>query len=305
MSKAFVSPYQIITDRILADLEKGVASWVKPWSAKEASVGSSPMNWSNKTIYRGINKVMLHCACIDNGWAVPAFATFKQIKEKGGQVIKGSKGEHVFFMSKIERDPKAGEENVRLNDNGKVEHFILKGYTVFNVAQVEGIEFDFAEIKQISELPAEVAELCEIVDVKLNHGGNRAFYDIIADRVTLPAPEAFKSLEHYKATGFHEVGHATGNSKRLDRTFGKKFGDQAYAYEELVAELSAAFLCMEFGVEGQLQHPEYIASWIKVLKEDNRAFYKAAADAQKALDWIKERAGQTPAVDQEDMKEAA
>lgn len=302
---AFVSPYQIITDKIVAALETGVAGWVKPWKSKGAVVASMPINWTTKTAYRGINTLMLYCACIDNGWETPAFATFKQIKAAGGQVTKGSKGEHIYFMSKIERDPKTPEEEARVNENGKFEQFILKGYTVFNIAQVEGIEINLEGMAQPSELPADVVDLCKLVGVKLAHGGNRAFYQTITDSITLPAPEAFQSIEHYKATGFHEVGHATGAPHRLDRTFGKRFGDEAYAYEELVAELSAAFLCMEFGVEGQLQHPEYIASWIKVLKSDNRAFYRAASDAQKALDWIKERAGQAPAAADIDMKEAA
>lgn len=287
---SFVSPYKIITDKIVSALEQGVAAWVRPWKSKGAVVASMPMNFTTKATYRGINTLMLYCACIDNGWDIPAFATFKQIKAAGGQVLKGAKGEHVYFMSKVERDPKAGEEGVKLNENGKVEHFILKGYTVFNVAQTEGLEVNFEGMTKPSEIPADVLDLCETVGVGLAHGGDRAYYQPAIDKVTMPAPEAFETLSHYKATAFHEVGHATGHHSRLDRTFGKKFGDQAYAYEELVAELSAAFLCMEFGVEGTLRHPEYIASWIKVLKEDDRAFYRAAADAQKALDWIRERA---------------
>jgi antirestriction protein ArdC len=300
---SFVSPYKLITDKIVSALEQGVAAWVKPWKSKGAVVASMPMNFTTKTTYRGINTVMLYCACIDNGWDVPAFATFKQIKAAGGQVVKGAKGEHVYFMSKIEREPKTEEEAAKVNENGKYEQFILKGYTVFNIAQTEGLEVNIEGMAKPSEIPADVLDLCNVVGVKLAHGGDRAFYQPVTDKVTMPAPEAFETLSHYKATAFHEVGHATGHADRLNRTFGKKFGDQAYAYEELVAELSAAFLCMEFGVEGQLRHPEYIASWIKVLKDDDRAFYKAAADAQKALDWIRERAQLGNGAD--DMREAA
>lgn len=306
MSKTFVSPYDIITTRILADLEKGVAAWVKPWSAKGAAKAiTTPINFQTNKPYRGINTLLTYCACLDNGWTVPAFATFNQIKAMGGTVKKGSKSEHIFFSNVIERDPKTEEEAARVNANGKYEYRFLKGFSVFNIEQTEGLDLNLEGMAKPSELPAEIVDLCKLVDVKLTHGGDRAFYQPIGDRVNLPAPEAFKSLDHYKATGFHEVGHATGAEHRLNRTFGKKFGDEAYAYEELVAELSAAFLCMEFGVEGQLQHPEYIASWIKVLKGDNRAFYRAAADAQKVLDFIREKAGTAPAAEEEDMKQAA
>lgn len=301
MTKTFTSPYQIITDRILSDLEKGVASWVKPWTAKGAKVVSSPINFSTGVRYRGINTVLTYCAALDNGWTVPAFATFKQIQAMGGQVIKGSKAEPIYFSSVIERDPRNDEEAAKVNENGKFEYRFLKQFNVFNIAQTEGLDLNLEGMAKPTELPADVADLMQIIGVKLSHGGDQAFYQPIGDRVNLPLPEAFESLAHYKATAFHEAGHATGAESRLNRTFGKKFGDEAYAYEELVAELSAAFLCMEFGVEGNLRHPEYIASWIKVLKGDNRAFYRAAADAQKVMDWLKEQAGNAPA----EMKEAA
>lgn len=285
-----VSPYQRITDKILADLEKGVAAWVRPWKSAGAPIASMPFNFMTESAYRGVNTIMLYCACIDNGWQVPAFATFKQIKAAGGSVIKGSKGEQVYFMSKIEREPKTDEERGRVNENGKVEHFIIKAYTVFNIDQVAGIELDSSAIAKPSEIPGDVVELADVIGVSLQHGGDRAFYQPLQDFVRMPAPEAFSSIGHYKATAFHEFAHSTGHEKRLNRTFGKRFGDNAYAFEELVAELSAAFLCMEFGVAGNLQHPEYIATWIKVLKGDSRAFYRAASEAQKVLDFIRERA---------------
>lgn len=306
MTKTFVSPYQIITDKIVAALEKGVASWVKPWKSKNAvSVSAMPINWTTGAAYRGINTVMLYCASIDNGWDVPAFATFKQIAAAGGTVKKGSKGEHVYFMSKIEREPKTEEEAAKVNENGKYEQFILKGYTVFNIAQVEGIELDIQGIAKPSELPADVTDLCKLIDVKLTHGGDKAFFRPIGDVINMPTPEAFETLAHYKATAFHEATHATGATHRLNRDQSGSFGSKNYAFEELVAELGAAFLCMEFGVEGNLRHPEYIASWLKVMKEDNRAFYRAAAQAQKAMDWLKDRAGTATSAEEEDMKEAA
>ncbi|WP_425624912.1 ArdC family protein [Agrobacterium radiobacter] len=290
MSNGFKSPYQLITDRILADLEQGVAAWVKPWKSEGAVVPSRPMNFSNATVYRGVNTIMLHVACIERGWPVPAFATFNQVRKMKGVITKGSKGCHVFFKSQVESDPKSPEEESRAGADGKIKRTVLKGYTVFNISQVDGIDLDIPGMSKPSELPSDVLELTQLVGVKLSHGGDRAFYAMDTDQITLPVPDVFESIEHYKATAFHEVGHATGHESRLNRQFGRKFGDDAYAFEELVAELSAAFLAMEFGVQGNLRHPEYIASWIRILKGDMRAFYGAAAEAQRAMDWIRERA---------------
>lgn len=290
MSNGFKSPYQLITDRILQGLEQGVAGWVKPWNSEGPVAATRPMNFSNATIYRGVNTIMLHVACIERGWPVPAFATFNQIRKLKGAVSKGSKGEHVFFKSQVESDPRSPEEESRVGANGKIKRTVLKGYTVFNISQVDGISVDIPNVAMPSDLPSDLLDLTQLVGVKLSHGGDKAFYSIDDDKITLPVPNDFHSLDHYKATAFHEVGHATGHGSRLNRQFGRKFGDDAYAFEELVAELSAAFLAMEFGVKGELRHPEYIGNWIRILKGDMRAFYGAAAEAQRAMDWIRERA---------------
>ncbi|WP_429819095.1 ArdC family protein [Ensifer sp. B1-9] len=292
MSNGFKSPYQLITDRILADLARGVAAWAKPWNSDAPAVASRPMNFSNSAVYRGVNTIMLHIACVERGWPVPAFATFNQVRKLKGSIIKGSKGEHVFFKSQVEANPKTAEEEGRANADGKIKRTVLKGYTVFNLAQVEGIEIDLPGLAKPSEIPSEIVDLAQLVGVTLRHGGDKAIYRPDIDAVTMPVPESFESLAHYKATAFHEIGgHGTGHESRLNRQFGRKFGDDAYIFEEMIAELCAAFLALEFGVQGDLRHPEYIASWIKVLKSDNRAFYRAAAEAQRAMDWIRERAG--------------
>ncbi|MBA1343980.1 ArdC-like ssDNA-binding domain-containing protein [Rhizobium sp. WYCCWR 11146] len=146
MSNGFISPHQLITNRILADLEKGVAAWVKPWKSEGTVVSSRPMNFSNGTVYRGVNTIMLHCACIDRGWSLPAFATFNQIRRLKGVITKGSKGEHVFFKSEVESDPKLADGEGRADESGKIRRTVLNGYTVFNVSQVEGIELDLTGI---------------------------------------------------------------------------------------------------------------------------------------------------------------
>lgn len=306
----FVSPYKIITDRILEDLKAGVAPWAKPWKVdgkgqKVAINSGFPMNFQTRKQYRGINVWLLLSAAQANGFSVNAWATFKQVSDMGGTVKKGSKSERVFFQSKIEKEP-TGAEGEKLNDNGKVEIWVLKGYSVFNLDQCEGIEIERGELKTVSTLPDDTAELADALSVDLRHGGDQAFYSPKGDFVAMPNPEAFVSVDHYKATLFHEIGHWTGSESRLAREFGKRFGDKAYAFEELVAELSAAFLAMEYGIEAQLQHAEYIATWIKLLSDHDQAFYRAAAEAQKVLDFIRERAGEAISAEQADqMREAA
>lgn len=308
-STAFVSPYKQITDRILADLEAGVASWAKPWKvdAKGNKVPVSsgfPMNFSSRKAYRGINVWLLMSAAAEHGFGSNAWATFKQIAAMGGTVKKGSKSERVFFMSKLEKEP-TGAEGERVNDNGKVEIWVLKGYSVFNLDQVEGIEISKEELATVSTLPEDVSEFVDMLSVDVRHGGSQAFFSPAGDFVAMPKPEAFLSLDHYRATLYHEVGHWTGSEKRLAREFGKRFGDKAYAFEELVAELSAAFLAMEYGIEARLQHAEYIASWIKLLTDHEQAFYRAAAEAQRVLDFIREQAGSATSAEAEDMRQAA
>ena len=305
---AFVSPYKQITDRILADLEAGVAPWAKPWKGEKGSTVpvklGFPMNFTTRKPYRGANVFELLAALFDGGFSCNAWATFKQIAAAGGTVKKGSKSTRIFFKSKVEKEPK-GEEGEKINENGKVEIWVLKGYSVFNLDQCEGIEIDREELATVSSMPEDVAEFVDAMGADVRHGGDQAFYAPAGDYIGMPKPEAFVSLDHYRATLYHETAHWTGHAARLNREFGKRFGDKAYAFEELVAELSAAFLAMEYGIEAQLQHADYIGHWIKLMKDHEQAFYKAASEAQRVLDWIRERAGEATSAEEEDMRQAA
>ncbi|NHT78938.1 DUF1738 domain-containing protein [Rhizobiaceae bacterium CRRU44] len=308
-NNTFVSPYKQITDAILADLKAGVASWARPWKVdgkgqKVAVTSGFPMNFATRKQYRGANIWLLLGAAQANGFTRNAWATFKQIAAMGGTVKKGSKAERVFFMSKIEKTP-TGAEGEKINENGMAEFWVLKGYSVFNLDQCENIEIKAEELAIASNLPEDTAELVDAIALDLRHGGDQAFYSPKGDFIAMPKPEAFVSLDHYKATLFHEIGHWTGADSRLKREFGKRFGDKAYAAEELVAELSAAFLAMEYGIEAKLQHAEYIGHWIKLLENHEQAFFRAASEAQKVLDFIRERAGSATSAEAEDMREAA
>ncbi len=304
---SFVSPYAQITERILADLKAGVAPWAQPWTASGSVPISAglPMNFATRKAYRGVNVWLLLLACQDNRFAVPAFATFKQIQALGGSVRKGSKATRVFFMNTIERDPRTEEEAAQVNENGKFVVFVLKGYSVFNLAQVENIAIDDGAAIE-SEIPEDTAELIDALGAVVRHGGGEAYYSPVRDYIAMPTPESFKGIEHYKATLFHELGHWTGHDSRLARLDKKaRFGNQAYAYEELVAELSSAFLCLEMGVTAELRHADYIGNWIKLLSDHDTAFYRAAADAQRVLDFIRSKAGGGFSAEEADMREAA
>lgn len=267
--------YQQVTDKIIAALETGTAPWLRPW---RSGVGTAlvPHNAVTGRAYNGINFLVLTCApYASNGWL-----TYKQAQELGGNVRKGERGTHIVFWSfpKIE-DKETGKE--------KVIPF-AKPYTVFNLDQCEGI--DTAKLKTFTPAVAGESPINEIAarhNVRLNHGGDKAFFSPMADAIGMPSADAFKTKEHYAATLAHELVHWTGHESRLARTFGKRFGDEAYAFEELIAEIGSAFVCASTGIplEG-LQHADYVASWLKVLKEDKRAIFTASSQAKRAAEYL-------------------
>lgn len=295
---AKASVYQTVTESILAQLEQGVAPWAKPWKVdgkgqKVAPFSGFPMNFSTGKQYRGINLAILPSVTMAQGWDHPAFASFKQIAAMGGTVKKGSKSTVIFYKSMTERDPRTPEEAAKANENGKVEYWLDRAFPVFNIAQTEGIELEGLPVATTTTLPADTAELVAALQADVRHGGDQAFYLPAYDRVQMPNPEAFEQADFYRSTLYHELAHWTGADHRLKRELSME--KASYAEEELVAELSAAFVCLEYGIETQLRHAEYIGHWIKVLKNDERAFFRAASKAQKVLDFIRERALAAPA----------
>ncbi len=282
--------YKQVTDKILAELENGTAPWVKPWSGKAFKGGAFAHNAVSKRQYSGVNVVLLWMAQSAGKFTANRWLTFKQAKEAGGNVRKGEKGTMVVFVSHmIRQDEKTGDE-VRIP--------FLKKYTVFNVQQCDGLSDKVSgESLPMPENQAKRAELADLfieetgADVH-EQGGDRAFYSPALDAVCMPKFEQFKSADHFYATTFHELGHWTGHKTRLDRDFSGRFGDRSYAAEELVAELTAAFLCAEFGFDGDLRHAGYIKNWISLLKHDSRAFVTAASKAQQAADFLRSTAAE-------------
>jgi antirestriction protein ArdC len=270
------SIYTEITDSIVAELERGAMPWIKPWRA-DSTADKSVMTGK---AYQGINRLILGMAGMVRGYDVPVWGTFKHWQAKGGSVRKGEKGTKIVFFTNVTNEDKATGESST--------YALLKAYYVFNAAQVEGVEFAKPEADNVPFVPVDMAEArIAKTGAVITHGGDAAFYMPSQDRIQLPNKGAFDSEANYYATAFHELVHWSGAEHRLDRDLSKgRFGNPEYAFEELVAEMGAAFLCNDHGIQGELRHAGYIQSWLKALRNDNKAIFKAAALAQKAADYI-------------------
>ena len=281
--------YQTITDRIVADLESGTRPWLKPWSVEHAAGRITRPLRANGIPYQGINVLMLWEAALSNDYAAPIWMTFKQAIDLGAHVRKGEKGNLVVYADRIKRketDAKTGEEI-------EAEIPFMKGYTVFNVEQIDGLPEHFyakpmprsSEIQRITCAEA----FFSATRAEIHHGGNRACYVTSQDRIDLPPFEAFRDAESYYATLAHETVHWTRHASRLNREFGRKrWGDEGYAMEELVAELGSAFLSADLDLAPDIRddHAAYIDGWLTVLKRDKRAIFTAASYAQRAADFL-------------------
>jgi antirestriction protein ArdC len=269
--------YENVTNSIIEQLEKGAAPWIKPWRVDS----SADKNFISQKPYQGINRLLLGMASMAKGYSNPSWATYKQWNDAGIQVKAGEKATHIVFFKPV---------SVKTNaETGETEsnYCVIRGYAVFNVEQtdIQIIPTEKPE-GEFNPIPA-----CEDRIIKtgatISHGGDAAFYMPSQDRIQLPHKTAFDSEANYYATAFHELAHWTGAKHRLNRELDKgKYGNPAYAFEELVAEMSAAFLCADYRIQGELRHAGYIENWLKACRDDSKAIFKAAALAQKAVDYI-------------------
>jgi antirestriction protein ArdC len=277
--------YQNVTDRIVAMLENGVRPWAQGWNAYAG--GGRPLR-ADGIAYRGANVLNLWAAGMARGFSSPYWLTFKRAQELGGHVRKGAKSELAFYVGTVTREVEtaAGETDEKTIP-------FLKSYCVFNAEEVADLPEHFYRPRETRSLP-EHARMPAVdawiagTGAKVTHGGGRAFYRPSTDEIRLPEFGAFDSAHAYYATALHELTHFTGAPHRLDRTKGKLFGDPDYAFEELVAELGAAYLCADLGVsnEPREDHASYVASWLRALKDDKRAIFSAAAHAERAAAWL-------------------
>lgn len=274
--------YQLVTDRIIEALERGVVPWRKSWSGGD----SAPINFKSKKEYRGVNVLMLMCS----GFSSSKWLTFKQAVELGGKIRTGEKGTPVVFWNFVDR-PTDDPERVRRIP-------FLKYYTAFNLSQCEGIKDDEAAAEPVKPF-VQIERALRIVDgmpspPTISGGTNRAAYSPLTDTVQMPQACNFDTEQEYYSTLFHELVHSTGHKTRLDREEvggPVSFGSTSYSREELVAEMGAAFLCADAGISNEVieNQAAYIDGWLSRLRQDKKLLIQAAGKAQRAADYIMNR----------------
>lgn len=286
------SIHQTITDSIVAAIENGASGdWQMPWH-QGASI-TRPSNVATGRRYSGINIVALWAASQNLGFSSGTWGTFRQWKSVGASVRKGSKASLVVFSKSITVDDgdEAGDGDEQTATRPR---FIAKATPVFNADQIDGWSQPAPEIQSPAQTDAHAEALVNATKARVESGGSRACYVPSLDMIRMPDRKSFTGTatssptEAYYSTLFHELAHWTAPAQRCGRDLSGAFGSEAYAVEELVAELGAAFLCADVGISSapRADHASYIASWLKCLKDDNRAIFKAAAQASKAVAFV-------------------
>lgn len=274
--------YKGVTNTIVAQLEEGVPPWVRPWKdSKLKGVGMIPSNLVTGRLYSGGNILLLWLTAHSRGYENLQFCTYHQVNSIGAKVKKGERSTHVIFTKHVTRkDEESGEEKPGT---------VVKTYPVFHLSQLESVPEKYLSPQEHAGDPVGDLRVKTFVGgtgVKVSFGSNKAAYYPARDEVVMPTVGVFESQDAFTGTLYHELIHATGHKDRLNREFGRRFGDNAYAFEELVAELGSAFLCARFGIEPSFRSASYLDSWLKVLKADNRAIFSAASYAGHASDWL-------------------
>lgn len=268
--------YTQITNRVIEHLKEGVPPWVRCW--KGGSV--LPHNAITGREYTGINSLILGLTALKQGYEQPAWLTYQQANALKAHVRKGEKATPVVFVKFIEQ-----EENDK-----KVQRPVYKVFHVFNRNQIEGLPPEkVVTMEPPTDGEEKALELMKGTGAKFIYGGDRAFYSVNRDEITLPPYGSFTDDAGFYGTALHELAHWSGHKDRLNRQYGKRFGDKAYAYEELVAELSSAYMCARLGIPATFRSAQYIQSWVHVLENDERAILSAASYATHAADYLWEK----------------
>jgi antirestriction protein ArdC len=284
--------YAKVFEQVIEQMEQGVAPWVRPWTGEP----STPYNAATGRHYTGGNVLALWAQGMVRGFSSSGWVTFKQALEAGCVVRKGEKGATVFFMSKAIKKQAHGADGQREKDDEPSSYFFARSFTVFNVEQLDGLDEGAVEALKARHgtLPTLTSfdriEACEELVTKseavIQHGGHRACYNPTRDVIQMPEAETFVGREAYYGTLFHELTHWTGHESRLKRITPAKFGTPAYAFEELVAELGAAFVSSRFGIETVSQSAAYLQNWAKACREHPDLLARAASLAGKAADYL-------------------
>lgn len=277
--------YDTVTNKIIEAIEAGVMPWVKPWSHPKCGL---PRNAITGREYSGINTLILSMSSYQqNTWL-----TYNQAREAGGQVRKGEHGAQVVFYKSLTVKDKEGATSTGEIKEKSIP--MLRIFTVFNTEQIDNLPLKLtAPAGETSSAPLSAGDINDLAEslisntkADITYNGNRACYIPSQDKIILPPQYSYKEKAAYYSTALHELTHWTGHKDRLARNFEGRYGDASYAFEELIAEIGSAFLCASCKVDGILQHAEYIASWLKVLRSDNKAIFAASAAARRAAVYV-------------------
>jgi antirestriction protein ArdC len=290
-----MSLYDEVTARIVDEIEAGRVPWVQPWDAAGFAPGL-PKNADTCRAYSGINILILWAEAARRVFAAQGWLTFRQALAVGGAVRKGEKGTAIFYASRFTPKTECDAENGCATNSGQrgdgdTDRSVpfLKRFTVFNVAQVDGLP-ERCILPATAIAPREAVPVAEALlaacgaDIRI--GGNEAYYSPSGDYVALPPQQAFFAQIDFYRTALHELGHWTGHPSRLARDQKGAFGSAAYGREELCAELASAFLCSGLGIQPTVRHADYLGAWLAIMREDSRAIFKAASLASKAADYL-------------------
>ena len=292
--KERASLYSEVTKRIIAELEEGQLPWVQPWD-RAACGCTMPHNAETGRKYGGINVLILWAEVVAGGYASQRWLTYRQAEAAGGNVRRGERGTVICYADRF--TPKAEVEAAKADDRAARQVAFLKRFVVFNVDQCEGLPEEYTAAMAGPEPVLAVAEADRLIaasGARVQIGGDEAFYSPPHDLVQVPPQAAFHQPIDWYRTALHELGHWTGHASRLGRDQEGGFGSDSYAKEELVAEMAAAFTCASLEIAPTVRHSDYIASWLSVLRGDEKAIFRAASQASKASDYLLTLAGDAP-----------
>ncbi|HRN64121.1 MAG TPA: zincin-like metallopeptidase domain-containing protein [Alicycliphilus sp.] len=275
--------YQSVTDRIVAALEAGAPPWVCPWVRGPGL--AAPANLGSGRPYRGINVLLLNLQAASCGYTLNRWLTYRQALALGAQVRRGEQGTPVVFFKLLEVE---GADASAVDPTDRKVVPLLRSFTVFNAAQVDGLPAgllpepvaqDWSPVSAADEVLARSGAV-------IRHGGVQAYYSVAKDLICLPEPARFSCAEDYYRVALHELTHWSGHADRCNRPLLGRQHIEAYAFEELVAEMGSTFLCGHCGLPASLQHASYVQDWLQALRNDRRLIFTAAALAQKASDYL-------------------
>lgn len=288
--------YQTVTDTVIKQLEKGAVPWVQPWGCPDINTPlGMPTNGETGRRYSGVNILLLWGAAIDTQRTTQTWLTYRQAQKLGAQVRKGERGTAICYAETF--TPKAEAERAAQDGDTAQKIGYLKRYTVFNADQCEGLPAKFFETTEPlpeRQIIPRAEKLIEATGAEYRIGGDKAFYAPYEDFIQIPPQPSFFNQVDYYRTAFHEAAHWTGHKSRLDRNLKSAFGTKDYAREELTAEMGAAFICAALNITPTVRHSDYLAAWLKVIKEDKRAIFRAASLASKAANFILDFENGTP-----------